>query len=91
MLCHYKLSLTDGTVIDDTRERNTVQFALNETIKGFAEGLKLMKEGSRYILYIPADLAFGSQSVGYIPANAVLVYDVELIEVIDWYLQVWNK
>ena len=48
-----------------------------------AEYLKLMKEGSRYILYIPADLAFGSQSVGYIPANAVLVYDVELIEVID--------
>ena len=83
ILCHYKLSLTDGTVIDDTRERNAVQFALNETLKGFAEGLKLMKEGSRYILYIPAELAFGSQSVGYIPANAVLVYDVELIEVID--------
>lgn len=83
VLCHYKLSLTNGTVIDDTRERNAVQFALNETIKGFAEGLMLMKEGSRYILYIPADLAFGSQSVGYIPANAVLVYDVELIEVLD--------
>ncbi|HLT63453.1 MAG TPA: FKBP-type peptidyl-prolyl cis-trans isomerase, partial [Pseudohongiella sp.] len=59
-----------------------VQFALNQVIPGWTEGLQLMKPGDKWRLFIPYELAYGSTGSGPIPPFSVLVFDVELIEVI---------
>ena len=50
-------------------------------IKGWTEGLQLMKEGGEYTLYIPAKLAYGERGQGGIPANSVLVFDIKVNKV----------
>lgn len=82
VLCRYKLSLLDGTIIDDTFSSDPIKLNLGGTIKGFQQGVQLMKEGAKYKFYIPASLAYGSKSVRNIPAHATLVYEVELVEVL---------
>ena len=80
--CHYEGRLIDGTVFDSSYKRGAPsEFALNQVIKGWTEGLQLMKEGSKYRFYIPYYLAYGSRGVGNIPPYAALIFDVELIEV----------
>ena len=80
----YKGSLITGSVFDS--EEN-VSMAMNELIKGFAEGLKKMNKSGRYILYIPSDLGYGSAGSGtegyanYIPPYSTLIFDVTLIDV----------
>lgn len=80
---HYIGTLTNKTKFDSSRDRGeTFEFKLGEgqVIKGWEEGIKGMKVGGRRTLIIPADLAYGSRQVGdIIPANATLVFDVELI------------
>ena len=80
---HYRGTLIDGTEFDSSYKRNqTITFPLNGVIKGWTEGLQLMKEGAKYEFYIPSELAYGSQgSVGAIPPNSVLIFEVELIKV----------
>lgn len=80
---HYHGTLTDGTVFDSSVERGeTIEFPLNRVIKGWTEGLQLMKEGAKYRFYIPYDLAYGAAgSPPKIPAYAALIFDVELFEV----------
>ena len=80
----YTGKLIDGTVFDSTEQNNggePVTFPLAGVIKGWQEGLQLMKEGSEYTLFLPAALAYGEQPVGDIPANSTLVFDVELVKV----------
>lgn len=79
---HYHGTLTDGSVFDSSVDRGTPSsFALNQVIKGWTEGLQTMKQGGKTIFYIPADIAYGDRSVGSIPANSTLVFEVELLQV----------
>lgn len=79
---HYVGTLTDGTVFDSSRERGQpTTFPLSNVIRGWTEGLALMPVGSQYRLTIPAELAYGDQDLGAIPAGSVLVFDVELLEI----------
>lgn len=79
---HYTGTLTDGTVFDSSKQRGQpATFPLANVIKGWTEGVVLMPVGSEYRLTIPAELAYGDQEVGTIPAGSVLVFDVELISV----------
>jgi FKBP-type peptidyl-prolyl cis-trans isomerase FklB len=78
---HYTGTLIDGTVFDSSRERGEpIEFPVNGVIPGWTEALKLMKTGSRYMLYIPANLAYGDKKTGPIPEGSTLVFDVELLE-----------
>ena len=75
----YKGELLDGTVFD---EANTpVTFSLNNLILGWQEGLQLINEGGSIKLIIPSKLGYGNRAIGSIPANSVLIFDLELIEV----------
>lgn len=79
----YKGSLIDGRVFDQTKGGNPATFGVSGVIKGWQEGLLLMKEGAKFEFYIPGDLGYGPQ--GYqgsiIGPNAVLVFEVELVKV----------
>jgi FKBP-type peptidyl-prolyl cis-trans isomerase FklB len=80
---NYRGTLTDGTEFDSSYKRNEpATFPLNGVIKGWTEGLQLMKEGSKYQFVIPAALAYADRSPGAgIPPNSVLVFEVELVKV----------
>lgn len=80
---HYEGKLLDGTIFDSSYKRGQpAEFQLNQVIKGWTEGLQLMKEGAIYELYIPSELAYGPNGAGaQIGPNATLVFKVELIEI----------
>jgi len=80
---HYRGTLIDGTEFDSSYKRNkTITFPLNGVIKGWTEGLQLMKEGAKYKFYIPSELAYGSSGTPGIPPDSVLIFEVELIKVL---------
>ena len=80
---HYTGKLLDGTVFDSSVERGEpAKFPLDKVIPGWTEGLQLMSEGSKYRLFIPSELAYGSKGAGdQILPNSTLIFDVELIKV----------
>ena len=81
---HYHGTLINGNVFDSSIERGTpATFGVNQVIKGWTEALQLMKEGSKYRLYIPQDLAYGAHPHpgGPIEPLMALIFDVELISV----------
>lgn len=81
---HYTGTLIDGTVFDSSRERGEpAVFPLSGVIDGFREGLRQLKEGGRAKLYIPPAIGYGERGGGPIPPNATLIFDVELLDVID--------
>ena len=82
---HYKGTKLDGTMFDSSYERNQpATFQADQVIKGWTEGLQLMKEGGKYQLFIPADLAYGERGAGQqIGPNEVLTFEVELLEVLS--------
>jgi FKBP-type peptidyl-prolyl cis-trans isomerase FklB len=80
---NYRGTLINGTEFDSSYKRGQpATFPLNGVIKGWTEGLQLMKAGSKYQLFIPPNLAYGDRAVGPdISANSTLIFDVELIGV----------
>lgn len=81
---HYTGRLTDGTVFDSSHERGQpIEFVLGEgnVIRGWDEGIAMMRAGGKALLVIPFDLAYGERAVGNIPAFSPLVFEVELVEI----------
>ena len=79
---HYTGSLINGEVFDSSVERGQpATFPLNGVIAGWTEGLQLMPTGSKWRLFIPADLAYGSSGNRSIGPNETLIFDVELLEI----------
>ena len=79
----YEGRLTDGTVFDSTEKHGgePATFAPNQVIKGWTEALCMMPVGSKWQLYIPQELAYGSRATGQIPAYSTLVFDVEVLSI----------
>lgn len=72
--------LLDGSTFDQSPAAGA-SFALTNVIKGWQEGMQYFKKGGKGKLLIPSALGYGSQATGKIPANSVLVFDIELIDV----------
>ncbi|WP_067151179.1 FKBP-type peptidyl-prolyl cis-trans isomerase [Pseudotamlana agarivorans] len=82
---HYHGTLIDGTVFDSSVNRgDPIEFEVSQVIKGWTEGLQLMPEGSKYIFFIPHDLAYGAnpRPGGPIKPYATLIFEVELLEIL---------
>lgn len=81
---HYTGKLLDGTKFDSSVDRGQpfdFKLGTGQVIKGWDEGIALLQEGDKVTLKIPAELGYGAQATGSIPANSTLIFDVELIEV----------
>lgn len=80
---HYTGRLLNGKVFDSSVSRGEpLTFALNRVIPGWTEGLQLMKEGAKYVFFIPSDLAYGAHGAGNdIPPHSTLIFEVELLKV----------
>ncbi|WP_061241913.1 FKBP-type peptidyl-prolyl cis-trans isomerase [Ectopseudomonas composti] len=80
---HYHGTLIDGTVFDSSYERGQpAEFPVGGVIAGWVEALQLMNTGSKWRLHVPSELAYGAQGVGSIPPHSVLVFDVELLDIL---------
>jgi FKBP-type peptidyl-prolyl cis-trans isomerase FklB len=78
----YEGTLTDGTVFDSSYERGQpTVFTLGTVVAGWTEALQHMKVGDEWIVYLPADKAYGERAAGKIPANSVLVFRLKLLAV----------
>lgn len=83
VVVNYRGTLPDGTVFDSSYERGQpAQFVLGQVIPGWNEALQLMKPGGRWMLYIPADLAYADQGRPPIGPSRALTFDVELLDVV---------
>jgi FKBP-type peptidyl-prolyl cis-trans isomerase FklB len=80
---HYKGTLIDGTEFDSSYKRGEpVSFPVSGVIPGWTEALQLMKEGAKWQLFVPSNLAYGERGAGReIGPNATLIFEVELISV----------
>lgn len=80
---HYEGRLLDGTVFDSSYKRGEPsELTPKQVIKGWTEALTMMPEGSKWQLYIPYDLAYGDREAGQIKPYSMLIFDVELIEIV---------
>ncbi len=82
--CHYHGTLIDGTVFDSSVQRGQpAVFPVNGVIQGWVEALQLMSTGSKWRLFIPSELAYGSHGAGgAIGPHSTLIFDVELLKII---------
>lgn len=82
VMVHYTGKLIDGKIFDSSVQRGQpATFGVGGVIQGWTEALQMMKVGSKWELYIPADLAYGERGNRSIPPNSVLVFEVELLAV----------
>ena len=81
---HYTGKTLEGQVFDSSVERGEpIVFGLNQVIRGWTEGVQLMPIGSKFMLYIPSDLAYGDRGAGNaIKPGATLIFEVELLDII---------
>jgi len=80
---HYTGKTIDGEIFDSSVQRGEpIVFGLNQVIRGWTEGLQLMPVGSKFMFYIPSDLAYGDRGAGgLIKPGATLIFEVELLDV----------
>lgn len=80
---HYRGTLINGKEFDSSyKGGKPAEFAVTRVIAGWTEALQLMKEGAKWQLVIPANLAYGKRGSGQIPPNATLIFEIELIEIV---------
>lgn len=79
---HYHGTLIDGTVFDSSVERGQpIDFPVTGVIQGWQEVLKMMVVGDKWRVHIPSHLAYGNRPTGKIPANSILIFEMELLEI----------
>ena len=79
---NYRGSFIDGAEFDSSYKKGTpLTFQVDKIIPGWKEALQLMKEGSKWQLFVPPELGYGERSVGPIPPNATLIFEVELVAI----------
>ena len=82
MVCNYKGTLLDNTEFDSSYKRGQpATFGVGGVIKGWTEALQLMPVGSKWQLFIPADLAYGERGRDPIGPNATLIFELELLSI----------
>ena len=80
---NYKGTLIDGTQFDSSFDRGQpAVFGVNRVVKGWQEGIPLMKEGAKWQFFIPSELGYGMRGRPNIPAGSVLIFQVDLLEVL---------
>jgi FKBP-type peptidyl-prolyl cis-trans isomerase FklB len=80
--CNYKGTLLDGTEFDNSFKRGQpATFSLTQVVAGWTEGLQLMSTGSKYKFWVPYNLGYGINGRPGIPGGALLVFEIELLEV----------
>ena len=81
--CHYKGSLIDGKVFDNSYDRNCPEaFRVNQLISGFQIALVNMHIGDRWLVYIPSEMGYGERGAGRdIPGNSTLLFEIELLNI----------
>lgn len=82
---HYTGTLLDGSVFDSSVEKGEpATFGVTKVIRGWTEALQLMPVGSKYIIWVPADLAYGERGAGQlVKPNSTLKFEVELLEIVE--------
>jgi FKBP-type peptidyl-prolyl cis-trans isomerase FklB len=82
VVCHYKGTFIDGTEFDNSYSRGTpAEFAVTGVIRGWTEVLQLMPAGSKYKVYVPHNLGYGSGDYNGIPGGSLLIFEIELLSV----------
>ena len=82
IVAHYRGTRLDGTEFDSSLKRNQpATFKLDNVIQGWREAILMMKEGAKWQIFIPSNLAYGENGAGPIEPNAALIFDVELIKI----------
>lgn len=78
---HYHGTLLNGEIFDSSVDRDQpFNFQLGQVIKGWQEAIPMLRKGGKGKFFIPSELAYGKRAIGKIPANSVLIFDIELID-----------
>ncbi len=81
--CRYEGKLLDGVIFDSTKNRNNepAEFPLNAVIPAWTEGLQYIGIGGKILLYCPSTVAYGSEGIGPIPGDSLLIFEIELVDI----------
>ncbi len=80
---NFRIKLLDGNEVDSSFAKNApAQLVVQSLNPGWAEGMQLLPEGSKFELVVPSELAYGSNAIPNVPAYSVLIYEIELLQVV---------